>query len=188
MKIGRRGELVALLMIGVAVLASVDALAADRGTPAAGTHGAGERRSPRPDAPACRPDGLRGPAWTGVRARGDAPDAVVVLLANERDTRCTLTGSAGLVATDPAGRRTAVPTSPAPRPADPVGQYPATIDPGEPARLVFTLRGGCGTPVRYTAPAIVVAGREVPVEGTAALTTCGLSAGEWHVVPPVLNR
>ncbi len=112
----------------------------------------------------------------------------MVLLANNRDSRCTLAGSAGLVATDPAGRRVTVRSTPALRPVDAVGQYPATIDPGEPARLVPAPEHDCPAPVRHTAPAILVAGHEVRVEGTAELVACAVSAGEWHVVPPVLTR
>ena len=69
-----------------------------------------------------------------------------------------------------------------------IAQFPATIDPGEPARLVITPRPGCAHPAKYTKPVIVVAGREVPVAGTATVTACAVTIGDWHVIPPVLNR
>jgi hypothetical protein len=145
------------------------------------------RRSPRPDARPCAAADLGGAAWTGVRQPADAANAVVVLLGNEQDVRCTLTGSAQLVATDPWGKRTTLTSYRAvPRPAG-IAQYPATIDPGEPARLVLTPDPICADPVRYGQPAIVVGGREITLVGTSALSVCAVSAGEWHVIPPLIN-
>jgi hypothetical protein len=130
---------------------------------------------------------LGGPAWTGVRAPTDAPNAVVVLLANQRDSRCTLTGSAQLIATDPWGKRATLTVHRAAQPADGIAQYPATVDPGEQARLVLTPDPICADPVRYTDPVIVLDRREIPFVGTPQLSVCALLAGNWHVIPPLID-
>lgn len=160
------------------------------------------RREPRPDARECTPadlgvtPGARSPvAWVEPGGEGDEGDGhqrLTVLLANSRDSRCTLRGSVELVATDAStGRRGALATWSEPPKADGVNQYPATIDPGEPARvdLVTSARcaGAAPSPRRYRDVALVTLGQEIAISGLDLPIGCPLGVGSWYVLPPLLN-
>ncbi|HZO66891.1 MAG TPA: hypothetical protein VFB74_17980 [Kribbellaceae bacterium] len=144
----------------------------------------GLRRDPRPDARDCTAADLGRRAWV-------EPGAGIQLV-NISDSRCTLRGSPGVVATEPAtGRRTTldVHTVSAGIPAG--AQFPATIDPGEAATTDFGHPAGCASPagiVRYRDPALVVLGREVPVSGQEELHVCPtLIVFPWSVMAPLLH-
>jgi hypothetical protein len=117
--------------------------------------------------------------------------ARTVLLGNEMDRRCTRSGTPELVATDAAtGLRGPLP-SVAGTPADGgTKQYPATVDPGEPARFDVVTVASCGEPgprLRYRDVAVVVGGREYPLDGVELETACPVRVGSWYVQPPLLN-
>lgn len=144
-------------------------------------------RSPRPAVTPCAPADLARSAWTGVRSPQDPPNAVVVLLSNNHPGRCTLAGSARIRGTDRAGHRVTLVSRPASRPAGGPAQYPATIDPGEPGRLVFTPVRGCRADVLIERVAVEVGGVEFPMAGTERVPECVIEIGEWHVIPPALH-
>ncbi|GIE98820.1 hypothetical protein [Paractinoplanes rishiriensis] len=153
------------------------------------------RRSVRPDARDCAAADL-GKAWS----ESNGPGHTVVLLPTRIDSRCTLRGSAGIVATDiRTGERGPVSTtqswvdgaSTGAAGYDGVSQVPATIDPGEPARLDVVTTADCAGPPadthRYRDVAVVVQGREIPVPAVLLSTACPVQVGIWRVLPPLLN-
>ena len=152
------------------------------------TQAAPTLRSPRPETVPCVPADLARSAWTGVRSPQDPPNAVVVLLSNNHMGRCTLAGSARVRGTDRAGHRVTLASRPAARPAGGPEQYPATIDPGEPGRLVFTPVADCRAGAMIERIGIEVGGVEFPMAGTERIPDCAIEVGEWHVIPPVLHK
>ncbi|WP_189172166.1 DUF4232 domain-containing protein [Pilimelia anulata] len=109
------------------------------------------------------------------------PVTVTVLVGNGSDSRCTLEGRP----TVRVGDRPLVVSASDPR--GPAVQYPATVDPGEPARVTLTLRDGCAAGRTGGAVAIVEGGREIPVSGLRLDGGCVRAASAWHVEPPLLN-
>jgi hypothetical protein len=155
------------------------------------------RRAPRPDARDCTFADLNRLAWVGGTAAGAGTRTYTLLLPDETDSRCTLRGQPSIVATDVAtGRRVrpavrAVLPATGPAGEDQASQYPATIDPGEPARVDLVTFDACagqrGAPRRYRDVAIVVQGHEFPVSGGLPVATaCPIGIGEWRVLPPPL--
>ncbi|GGM12004.1 hypothetical protein ACFFX1_26080 [Dactylosporangium sucinum] len=135
-----------------------------------------DRRDPRPDARPCTDDALGNQPWherTG--------DTLTVLVANHRIERCTIPGTSAIIATEiatgvPVTLRGSLPLRHA------FDQAPATIDPGEPARIDVQVES-CPTPL-YRDPRIVAGGREVPVDLGPG---CGYSASPWYVQAPLIN-
>ncbi|ROO51653.1 uncharacterized protein DUF4232 [Micromonospora sp. Llam0] len=145
------------------------------------------RREPRPDSRPCNPSDLTRSAWT----EATEPGVVTLLVANNSDTRCTLRGTAmltGLEQQSSARRQIearALVTEP-----EPLGQHPATIDPGEPARIDLRVSDRCSDPaasvVRYLDVEIVTLGRSIPVAQLELPGTCPVEIGQWYVLPPPL--
>ncbi|MEV8510906.1 hypothetical protein [Dactylosporangium sp. NPDC051484] len=135
-----------------------------------------KRRSPRPDAPPCKGTDLSD-MWTA--------DGTLLVSPNFLG-RCTLSGRPTVTAVDTTtGQRTVVPSGALPRSSDPVHQYPATVDAGEPARLDFSVGPACRTAIRYRDAEVDIAGRAYPLEGINL--SCPIELGEWYVQPPLLN-
>ncbi|MET7394476.1 hypothetical protein ABZS66_13385 [Dactylosporangium sp. NPDC005572] len=135
-----------------------------------------DRRDPRPDAKPCTDDALGNEAW-----HEQTGDTFTVLIANNRIERCTLAGPSSIVATEIAtgARVTLTGTLPLRHGFD---QAPATIDPGEPARIDVEVQP-CAAP-RYQHPRIIAGGREVPVDLAPG---CGYAASPWYVQAPLIN-
>ncbi|WP_238012483.1 hypothetical protein KZZ52_58815 [Dactylosporangium sp. AC04546] len=135
-----------------------------------------DRRDPRPDARPCTDADLDHPTWqerSGVTQ--------TVLLANQSFSRCTITGSSAIVATDIATGQSVTLTGSLPL-AHGYEQAPATLDPGEPGRINVQAES-CATP-RYQNPRIIAGGREVPVDLGPG---CGYAASPWYVQAPIIN-
>ena len=176
-----------LTVIVLAAAGAAFAYAQGSPTEAAVAPGEPKRRSPRPPARPCVAADLGKWAWTGMPSPQDPPHSVVVLMGPHRDSRCTLAGSARIRGTDRAGRRVTLTSRPAPRPSGGPEQYPATLDPGEPGRLVFTPVAGCRPEVTIDRIGIEVDGFEIPMVGTERIPECAITIGEWHVIPPFLH-
>lgn len=149
------------------------------------------RRTARADARDCSATDLNRQAWVGAeRTAGDAR-TYTVLLPNISDSRCTLRGSGELVATDAATGRRGPLAMLHDGAADQVSQYPATIDPGEPARIDLRTTAACSreskAATRYRDLALVVQGREFPISALEMTLKCPVGVGSWHVLPPLLN-
>ncbi len=150
-----------------------------------------QRRSPRPDRPPCRPERLNDPEWVVQSAPwGLSTGFAVEPLGLER---CTLTGRPQLFGVDVAtGLRVEVPfAAEAGSPSGRVRQFPATLDPGEPARV--EIRGsstGCPSgqsPRSYRDLSLLVGGRELALPGFRTLSSvCGAHVSDWFVEPPML--
>jgi hypothetical protein len=147
------------------------------------------RRSPRADARRCEPSDLGAKAWTsGNLQRPDS--SASVLVSNSSDSRCTLSGPAKIVGTDAATGELVTLTSSSPDTQAPGAQYPATIDPGEPARATFARDTPCNadaSPRRITKPAVVVGDRHLPLSSMPSIDACTMTVGQWHVLPPAIN-
>jgi hypothetical protein len=141
------------------------------------------RRSPRTDARKCSAADLGSKAWTDGKLGGNEP--LWVLIGNSSDSRCTLDGSAKIVARDAGGKQVTVPTGSALAATDAM-QYPATVDPGEPARFALTMQQ-CDKPTTFRNPALVALGREIPIPSLSEIKACSVSTGRWAVRPPALN-
>ena len=147
------------------------------------------RRSPRPDQPACVTSS--GSAWVQDGLAFADGLTGTVLFDPITDHRCTLSGIPRLVATDDrTGQRRTLPSLDGKQIDDEAKQYPATIDPGEPARVDVTLSDSCPEPtdpIRYEDLAIVVGGHEYRLDGPVLMTGCPVRIGYWYVQPPLLN-
>jgi len=146
------------------------------------------RRSRRDDRRPCAVTDLNRP-WVEEDETDDGRPAQVVLLPNGADSRCTLAGSARLVATNVAtGMRVELPAGPVASVDSDVRQFPATVDPGEPARLDIVASGECaGAAGHYRDARLVVLGREFPLDRLRLGADCPVGIGSWYVQPPLLN-
>jgi len=131
------------------------------------------RRSPRADAKPCTE--LAEQAWM---------EGSTVMLPNASSHRCTLRDGAAqtVLSVTNAGtglREVFTSGSATPRGA---WQSPATIDPGEPARLDITAGNGCGQ--RFEDFVLSVLGRSYELDLS---TDCPPSLTGWYVEPPLLN-
>lgn len=151
------------------------------------------RRAPRPDQRPCAAGDLGRSAWVEDDGGVSGRRTHTVLIANAYDARCTLSGSAAVTAVDGDGRRTTIPIEPLAPVRDPARQHPATIDPGEPARIDIAQAAGCGGSTStgerrtYRDLAIVLHGRSFPLSDLEIDEGCGISIGQWYVQPPLLN-
>jgi hypothetical protein len=157
---------------------SAPAAAAASGSPA------GAAPSSGPTARACTAGDLPGSATLGDDngAAGTALHYVVVV--NRGSTRCTLAGYPALASIDSTGRVTAVPADQG-SPFDPSADFgtPATIDPGQPARVLVTSSLSCNggaNPTTYRDLALVAAGTRIRIPGLVLETTCPLRVGAWY--------
>jgi hypothetical protein len=75
--------------------------------------------------------------------------------------------------------------------AEDAKQNPATIDPGEPARIDLSAATHCpdgvGAASRFRDVALVVLGHEFPVSAFELTTACPLNVGMWYVQAPLIN-
>ncbi|GAA0817668.1 DUF4232 domain-containing protein [Spirilliplanes yamanashiensis] len=181
----RRGAVVAAAALVAAALAAASAARPDGfGMPVAGPVPWADdpaasvppllRRAPLPPAPPCDPARL-GP----LRTDGGGAWHTV----NTGPRRCTLAGRPALV----AGAGAAVRTVPAVRGRSELEQYPATVEPGEAARVVVEARDCPATGPALTAPRLVIGGAELPMDGLPVSEGCPASVSDWHVVPPVVG-
>jgi hypothetical protein len=148
------------------------------------------RRDPRPDARPCTAADLTGSARFEQVGAAGGQVVNIVFLPNRSDTRCTLTGSATVYATDKAGRRVQIPARSGTRFDGGIKHYPATVDPAEPARLDIVTATGCNgglNAIHYGDVVLAVAGHQFPVPGLVLETTCQLEVGSWYVLPPPAN-
>jgi hypothetical protein len=133
-------------------------------------------RSPREDRPACDPVRLE-----------KAPSADEgAMVANTGDSRCTLRGTVTLVGTHPVtGQRTVIAADALADDPHPDRQYPATIDPGEYARV--DVEGCTGNGETWRDVAVDLGGREIPVTDHPMGLSCRPRVGSWYVRPPLLE-
>ncbi|MFG2040782.1 hypothetical protein [Dactylosporangium sp. NPDC048998] len=147
------------------------------------------RRSPRPDRQPCRIDNVDSMDWI-VQSAPWGLSTGLALRPNNSD-RCTLSGRPQL-----SGINTATGAS-EPIAAVDAGQldtsvtrqFPATIDPGEPARI--EIRGGkCPAgqePRSYRSLVVTVGTQKIPLPSSRSLTgICGADVSQWFVEPPML--
>jgi hypothetical protein len=148
-------------------------------------------RNPRPDARDCRPEDLGRTVW--FESTQDPPKGVLYILAvaNKSDSRCTLRGEARLTAATTTGGRRTTTSQPEPVSALATHQYPATIDPGEPARIDLRTSSRCitetATTHRYRDLRLSIPGFDASVPGLPLNSGCIASTGSWYVRPPLLN-
>ncbi|HEX6498003.1 MAG TPA: DUF4232 domain-containing protein [Micromonosporaceae bacterium] len=155
-----------------------------------------------PAAPTSTPSGARAEsarpctaADLSRTAKGEPANAAgghvqnVVRLTNVSSSTCSLVGFVDLIATDVGtGTRATLRTGYGSTFFDggPGKRYPATIAPGEDARIDIVTGNGCygglGEPHRYRDVALVVAGRQYPVPGLTLQTWCPLQVGAWYTL------
>jgi hypothetical protein len=147
------------------------------------------RRSPRESRPPCPP--VRANPWVEVDAAPGGRFVITILLPSGHSERCTISGSAQLIATDRrTGDRGVLPSVPGDFIDTAPKQRPATIDPGEPARLDVGIERDCVaddmTP-EYTDWALQMDGRQIELPDMAFPYACVLRISDWYVQPPLLN-
>jgi hypothetical protein len=188
--------LAVVLAGGATAWTALSAASNDRGTDVAdgqliswsdapATEPAISRRSPRPEARGCEAASLMPRAWTEKTTDG----RVLVNLSNGSDSRCTLTSPVTLRGVDSAGKNQSLAVKSVSDPV-PLGQTPATIDPGEPATLLLAPSRECtggGKASKYRNLSIGVEGRMIPIAGLDEITACSFGVSVWAVVPPALN-
>lgn len=142
-----------------------------------------QRRDPRADRRPCALKDLHPRPWTERDGQ-----SVTLLVTNSSDSRCTISDGATVIAVDPAtGVRGPVGRSTAPITAAD-RQYPATIDPGEPARIEVTSDPSCAAGgASLSEVAVVVQGREYPLADFRPPAGCPVLVGPWYVQPPLIN-
>ena len=149
-----------------------------------------QRRSPRPDRDPCPPDQIKDVQWIVQSAPWGMSTGFG--LNAFTDKRCTLSGRPRLFGVDTVtGQRVEVPFVATP-PASNNGQarqFPATIDPGEMARVAIHGSADCPAgqgPQSYRQLTLLVGGRELALPEQRTLTAvCGAHVSEWFVEPPM---
>lgn len=139
--------------------------------------------SPRPTEAPCASDQLGPP--TKVWSEGAAGHTFTTIEVRNSGARCTLAGTPSVVATDKkTNRRATVPTLPATYGADSEGrEYPATVYPGDGARVEIVTAMGCAggaDPAIYIDVALRYAGGEHRVDTLELETTCQIEVGRWY--------
>lgn len=151
------------------------------------------RRESRPNQQPCAAKDLGRSAWVEDAGEIGGHRVHTILVSNASDTRCTLSGSASLSAVDGSGARVEVPTQSLLPSSGPSRQYPATVDPGEPARIDIGQAAGCGagTPAgqspTYSDLALGVDSNSYKLEAVKVDPHCPVVIGQWYVQPPLLN-
>jgi hypothetical protein len=144
-------------------------------------------RTPRAIARPCAAADLAATAQVADAGAATGHRFYIVRIVNASTTRCTLSGSARLSATNAkTGRRGRVPTEPTNFYSPDTYDRPATIDPGEPALLGIVTANGCAggaNPTTYRNLTIEVLGRAYPLGGLTLQTTCKLAVSDWLVDP-----
>lgn len=145
------------------------------------------RTSPRPDRAACPVEALGEIEWIVQSAPWGYSTGFG--LRNNRDQRCTLRGTPTLFAVDvETGARVPVPVAEPPSKNDTKArQFPATLDPGELARVEIDGQSSCApsqTPRSYRDLVLVHEGHEFRVPTLRKLdNVCGASVSPWFVEP-----
>ncbi|MEU8612188.1 hypothetical protein AB0C29_29795, partial [Actinoplanes sp. NPDC048791] len=147
------------------------------------------RRSPRPDRQPCRLDNVDSVEWL-VQSAPWGLSTGLALRPNNSE-RCTLSGRpqlSGVNSATGASEPIAV-ADLGPLDTSITRQFPATIDPAEPARL--QIRGDkCPAgqkPRSYRALVLTVGAKKLPLPSSRRLTgICGADVSHWFVEPPML--
>lgn len=133
-----------------------------------------QRRSPREARAQCQGPRLADAIWTEVHGY-----RTTVFLANMSIERCTLSQDPTLTAAGadvPTGRESL---------NDRLKQVPATIDPGEPARIDIVATRDCPDPRPWKDLALRIHDRSYPIPGIGQ--ACGFTLSPWYVQPPLIN-
>ncbi|AGZ38858.1 DUF4232 domain-containing protein [Actinoplanes friuliensis] len=146
------------------------------------------RRSPRPAAPACDPAKLNPTIGYEDVLAADGTMLRSVVVTNRTDRRCTLSGIPTVKGTlTSTGARTTVVAYPVADEPGELRQYPATIDPGEAARVDVT-KGSAGCDATELTDVVLEFGaRSFPASPKSDEVMCAPRAGSWYVRPPLLN-
>jgi hypothetical protein len=143
--------------------------------------------APRATARPCAASDLAATAQVADEGAVTGHRFYTVRIANASTTRCTLSGSARLSATNATtGTRGLVPTDPTNFYSPDTYEKPATVDPGEQALLGIVTANGCNggaKPTTYRNVTIDVLGRTYPLGGLTLQTTCKLAVSDWLVDP-----
>lgn len=147
------------------------------------------RRSPRPDRQPCRLDRVDSLDWIVQSAPWGAATGFALRPSN--DERCTLSGKPQLFATNVAtGMSEPVPAVDlGPLDSSIARQFPATVDPGEMARVHIRGNNVCQAdqqPQSYRDLVLVVGGNQLKVPKFRTLANvCGADVSPWFVEPPM---
>ena len=183
----------ATLVVGTAAAGTVITHRPVRSTTAVGAEPVAApqilRRSPRPDRQPCQLDNVDAVDWI-VQSAPWGPSTGLALRPNNSE-RCTLSGRpqlSGINTTTGASEPIAA-ANLGPLDTSVVRQFPATVDPGEPARL--DIRGNkcpAGQKARsYRNLVVTVGTKKLPLPGSQRLTgICGADVSQWFVEPPML--
>ncbi|MFC7241244.1 hypothetical protein ACFQO7_02005 [Catellatospora aurea] len=148
-----------------------------------------ERRSPRPDRQPCRLDRVESLEWI-VQSAPWGPSTGFALRPNNSE-RCTLSGTPQLSGTNVATGMSEPITAVSVGPLDDriTRQFPATVDPGEPARIHIRAATTCPegqNPRSYRALVLTVGTRQLKLPEFRVLTdVCGADVSPWFVEPPL---
>jgi hypothetical protein len=148
------------------------------------------RRSARPDRPPCRLDNVDSVSYIKQSAPWGPSTGFAVRPNN--DGRCTLSGTPLLSGVNIAtGKSEPIPTAQlGPLDNRVVRQFPATIDPGEPARV--DIHGALQCPAgqkrrSYRDLALTVGTKKISLPTAVFLSEiCGADVSHWYVEPPML--
>jgi hypothetical protein len=147
------------------------------------------RRSPRPDRQPCRLDNVDSVDWI-VQSAPWGLSTGLALRPNNSE-RCTLAGTPQLsgVNTTTGASEPIAAADVGPLDTGVARQFPATVDPGEPARL--EIRGNkCPAgqePRSYRNLVVTVGAKKLPLPRSRRLTgVCGADVSQWFVEPPML--
>lgn len=146
------------------------------------------RRSPRPDRQPCRLDSVGSVDWI-VQSAPWGPTTGYALRPNNSQ-RCTLSGRPRLSGVNTATGKSEPIAAADLGPLDNsvTRQFPATVDPGEPARI--QIRGSkCpagAKPRSYRDLVLTVGTKRLPLPSSRRLTgVCGADVSQWFVEPPM---
>lgn len=149
------------------------------------------RTSPRAEGRPCEKDRF-GDAWIDTRTGTGGTSIRTVLVPSLTIDRCTIRGSVRVTAVDLDTNRTVeLPIAPGAPETAPYAQFPATVVPGDAARIDITTTGDCApgaTRVRPDSVTLTMAdGTVVRVPGLRIDDACAVRVGSWYVLPKLLN-
>lgn len=146
-------------------------------------------RSPRPDRQPCRLDNVDSLEWIQQSAPWGLSTGLALRPNNSE--RCTLSGTPVLsgVNTTTGESEPIAATHVGPLDANVTRQFPATVDPAEPARI--EIRGNkCKAgqePRSYRGLVIMVGTKKLTLPSSRLLSeVCGVDVSQWFVEPPLL--
>ncbi|MBU2669891.1 hypothetical protein KOI35_40910 [Actinoplanes bogorensis] len=147
------------------------------------------RRSPRAAVQPCRLDRVDEVDWIVQSAPWGLSTGFAVR-PNESE-RCTMTGRPVLSGVNTATGRSEPVTvvNLGPLEDDVTRQFPATVDPGEPARVKIRSSTTCPAgqkPKSYRDLVLTFGEKKLPLSGSNKLTgVCGADVSQWYVEPPM---